>query len=279
VAIIDQHREDEPRSAPSTFGTRKILLCRDGLTVSTVRLNAGLQFASHAHDHDQLCVVLEGQYQESSEGNSVALRAGSVLWRRAGELHANAIGTDDVEVILADIEPERSGRFCLDSAGQAAYFVPGTFEDLHRGLRSEVHRSDRTSSVAIEGLVYLLAARTARHCTLTKPRMPDWLSNAARLIHSDYSHSIRLSQVAAAAGVHPVTLAVAFRRQFGKSVGRYVTDLRITHAKQELENTQRPIAEIALEAGFYDESHMGRVFRARFGISPGAIRRQSIQRS
>jgi len=109
--------------------------------------------------------------------------------------------------------------------------------------------------------------------------MPDWLSNAARLIHSDYSHSIRLSQVAAAAGVHPVTLAVAFRRQFGKSVGRYVTDLRITHAKQELENTQRPIAEIALEAGFYDESHMGRVFRARFGISPGAIRRQSIQRS
>ena len=76
MAIIDQHREDEPRSAPSTFGTRKILLCRDGLTVSTVRLNAGLQFASHAHDHDQLCVVLEGQYQESSEGNSVALRAG-----------------------------------------------------------------------------------------------------------------------------------------------------------------------------------------------------------
>ena len=205
-----------------------------------MRLNAGLQFSSHAHDHDQLCLVLEGQYQESSEGKSVALRAGSVLWRRAGELHANAIGTDDVEVILAEIEPDRSGRFGLDSAVQAAaYFVPGTFEDLHRGLRSEVHRSDRTSFVAIEGLVYLLAARTARHCTQSKPRMPDWLSNAARLIHSDYSHSIRLSQIAAAAGVHPVTLAVAFRREFGKSVGGHVTDLRITHAKQELENTQR----------------------------------------
>src|SRR5258708_20420642 len=54
--------------------------------------------------------LLEGQYEESSEGNSVALRAGSVLWRRAGELHANAIGTDDVEVILADIEPERRQR-------------------------------------------------------------------------------------------------------------------------------------------------------------------------
>ncbi len=60
MAIIDQHREDEPRSAPSTFGTRKILLCRDGLTVSTVRLNAGLQFASHAHDHDHALEVSSG---------------------------------------------------------------------------------------------------------------------------------------------------------------------------------------------------------------------------
>jgi len=53
-------------------------------------------------------------------------------------------------------------------------------------------------------------------------------------------------------------------------------DLRTAHARQELENTHRPIAEIAQEAGFYDESHLGRVFRRRFGISPGAFRSRSV---
>lgn len=272
---MHQQRQDAARSAPNTFGTSQVVLCRDGLTISTVTLNAGLKFGSHAHDHDQLCIVLEGHYEESCDARVVALRPGSVLWRRAGEMHTNIIGTDNVEVILVDIEPERSQRLGLYSTGRAAYFVPGTFDEIHRELICEVHRSDQASRIAIEGLVCLLAARIGRHCTLPKSAIPEWLSKAVRLIRSEYSRGISLSQVAAASGVHPVTVAVAFRRHFGKSVGNYVMDLRVAHARRELENTHRPIAEIAQEAGFYDESHMGRVFRRRFRVSPGALRCRS----
>jgi AraC family transcriptional regulator len=252
------------------------VLCRDGLTVSAVTLNAGLKFGSHAHTHDQLCVVLKGRYEENCDARTYALRAGSILWRRAGKLHANVIGADDVEVILVDIEPERSQKLCLSLAGPAAYFVPGTFDDIRRELVFELHRSDQASRIAIEGLVCLLAARTGRRFTLPRSAMPEWFSRAVELIRSEYSCGISLADVATAAGVHPVTMAVAFRRQLGKSVGEYILDLRTAHARQELENTHRPIADIAQEAGFYDESHMGRVFRRRFGISPGALRSRSI---
>ena len=272
AAIMDKQTQDVTLSAPETFGTSQITLCRDGLTVSTVTLNAGLKFGSHAHVHDQLCVVLEGEYEENCDARAFALRAGSVLWRRAGKMHHNLIGADDVEVILVDIEPERSQKLCPYLAAPAAYFVPGTFDEIRRDLVSELRRSDQASSIAVEGLICLLAARASRCCTLPKSGMPEWLSKAVELICSQYSGRIRLAQVAAAAGVHPVTVAVAFRRHFGKSVGDYIADLRTAHAKQKLENTRRPIAEIAQEAGFYDESHMGRVFRRRFGISPGAFR-------
>jgi AraC-like DNA-binding protein len=272
---MDQHR-DALRSVPSTFGTSQIVLCRGGLTVSTVTLKAGLKFGSHAHDHDQLCVVLEGQYEESCDARLIALRAGSVLWRRAGKVHTNIVGADDVEVILVDIEPQRSESLCLQSVGRDAYFGPGAFDDIHRELLGEVHRSDPASSAAIEGLVCLLAARTARHCSLPESAIPEWLSKALELIRSEYSSRISLSQVAAASGVHRVTVAVAFRRHFGKSFGDYVTDLRIAHARQAIQNTHRPIAQIAQEAGFYDESHMGRVFRRRLRISPGALRYRQI---
>jgi AraC family transcriptional regulator len=273
---MNKRQQDVSSSVPGTFGTSQIVLCRDGLTVSTVTLSAGLQLGSHAHVHDQLCVVLEGHYEENCDSRAFALRAGSVLWRPAGKMHANVIGADDVEVILVDIEPERSQRLCPYVAGPAAYFVPGTFDEIRRELVFELHHSDQASCIAIEGLVCLLAARTGRRCTLPECAMPQWLSKAVELIQSQYSCGISLAQVAAAAGVHPVTVAVAFRRHFGKSVGEYVTDLRTAHARQELENTHRPIAEIAQEAGFYDESHMGRVFRRRFGISPGALRSRSI---
>jgi AraC family transcriptional regulator len=276
LAFMDQRQQDVARSVPGTFGTSQIVLCRDGLTVSTVTLNAGLRFGSHAHVHDQLCVVLEGCYEENCDARVYALHAGSVLWRRAGKMHANVIGVDDVEVILVDIEPERSQKLCLYSASPAAYFVPGAFDEIRRELVFELHRSDQASRIAIEGLVCLLAARTGRRCTLPKSAMPEWLCKAVELIRSEYSHGISLAQVAASAGVHPVTVAVAFRRHFGKSVGDYIADLRTAHARQELENTHRPIAEIAQEAGFYDESHMGRVFRRRFGISPGALRSRSL---
>ena len=276
LTIMDKRRQDVSRSVPATFGTGQIVLCRNGLTVSTVTLNAGLKFGPHAHVHDQLCVVLEGHYEENCDARAFALRAGSVLWRRAGKMHANVIGGDDVEVILVDIEPERSQRLCQYLASPAAYFMPGTFDEIRRELVFELHRSDPASCIAIEGLVCLLAARAGRRCTMPKSAMPEWLSKAVELIQSEYSCGISLAQVAAAAGVHPVTVAVGFRRHFRKSVGGYIADLRIAHARRALENSRRPIAVIAQEAGFYDESHMGRAFRRRFGISPGALRSRSI---
>jgi len=148
-------------------------------------------------------------------------------------------------------------------------------DEIHRGLVSELRRADQASRVAIEGLVYLLAARTGRHWPPPKVATPEWLSNAVELVRSTYSRKISLSQIAAAIGVYPVTLADAFRRYFHKSVGGYITDLRIAQARQKLEDTQHTIAEIAQESGFYDESHMGWVFRHRFGVAPGALRRRA----
>ena len=266
-------QQSVPQLTPNTLGSSHIVLCRDGLTISTVTLDAGLVCASHAHDRDQLCVVLEGCYEERTGTEVVALCPGSALWRRAGKVHSNRFGLQDVEVILADIEPDRSRKLRLNSTGCDAYFLPGTFDEIYRELLAEARRSDPSSRLAIEALVCLLAARVGRRCKLPAAPMPDWLSTAGEIIRSEYAGKLTLSQVATACGVHRVTLAVGFRRYFGKSVGDYITDLRVTHARQELEKNRRPLAEIAQEAGFCDESHMGRVFRRRFRVSPGALRR------
>jgi AraC-like DNA-binding protein/quercetin dioxygenase-like cupin family protein len=278
---MEQQREDARRAvSPSTFGMGRIVLRCHRFTVSTVTLQAGLTLIPHTHRHDQLGVVLAGQYEETSATGAVILRAGSVLWRRAGELHANVIGARPVEVMLVDLKPASSDKLCLSAVDPAVYFAPGLFDEIHHGLVSELRCSDPGSRVAIEALVCLLAARAGRRWARPEAAAPAWLSRAVALIQAGYPHRIRLSRLAAVARVHPVTVAAAFRRHFGQSVGEYVRDLRIAHAREALENTSRTIAAIALEAGFYDESHMGRVFRRRFGVPPGTVRarRQGTRR-
>jgi quercetin dioxygenase-like cupin family protein len=183
---MDQRRQDVQRSVPVTFGTSQIVLCRDGLTVSTVTLNGGRKFGSHAHAHDQLCVVLEGCYEQNCDARAYALRAGSVLWRRAGKMHANVIGADDVEVILVDIEPERSKKLCSYLASPAAYFAPGAFDDLRRELLFELHRSDQGFSCCNRR--FSLPAR----CAHWSARYPAQLCNAQVALQSGGNDTVRI---------------------------------------------------------------------------------------
>ena len=72
--------------------------------------------------------------------------------------------------------------------------------------------------------------------------------------------------------VHPVLLARAFRTYFGTSPGRYLRRLRLDWAAAELLATQRRLADIALQAGFADQSHFTRAFRRHTGLTPGQYR-------
>jgi AraC family transcriptional regulator len=79
--------------------------------------------------------------------------------------------------------------------------------------------------------------------------------------------------VAGAVGVHPVHLARVFRLKYGTPVGTYVRGLRLSWAAARLTDTEETIAQIASEAGFFDQSHFTRTFRRHFGLTPQAYRR------
>ena len=57
------------------------MLCSDELTVSTVTLNTGLNFASHAHARDKLCFVGGGHYEENCDAMAYSLRGAMAFLR------------------------------------------------------------------------------------------------------------------------------------------------------------------------------------------------------
>lgn len=74
------------------------------------------------------------------------------------------------------------------------------------------------------------------------------------------AEKIDLATMAGLAGLSPPHFARAFKQSVGTPPYRYVLRRRIDLATRLLENTDRPLADIALDVAFYCQSHFARTF-------------------
>jgi AraC family transcriptional regulator len=63
-----------------------------------------------------------------------------------------------------------------------------------------------------------------------------------------------------------------FQKHYRCTVGAYIRRLRIDFACRELANTEAPLVDIALAAGFCDQSHFTKTFRRHTGQVPSQFR-------
>jgi AraC family transcriptional regulator len=83
---------------------------------------------------------------------------------------------------------------------------------------------------------------------------------------------LSLGDLAAVACLSPYHLSRSFKRVLGGGLQRYVMQRRLERAKTLMRRTNRPIAWIAQEAGFADQSHLTAVIRRETGVTPGQFR-------
>ena len=103
-------------------------------------------------------------------------------------------------------------------------------------------------------------------------RSPAWLRSAEELLRTRLGDCIGLSELAELVGVHAAHLARSFRVRYGVSVGEYGRRVRIEWAAAEVARGDRPLAEIAVETGFADQSHFTRLFKRHMGTTPAKFR-------
>ncbi|HZS61206.1 MAG TPA: AraC family transcriptional regulator [Gemmatimonadaceae bacterium] len=104
-------------------------------------------------------------------------------------------------------------------------------------------------------------------------RQPRWLAPVIEYLDAHYVGLVRISALAASAGVHPVHLARVFREVHRCSIAQYLTILRVRRACALLGVGDLTLSQIALHTGFSDQSHFTRAFTATVGASPGVFRR------
>jgi AraC-like DNA-binding protein len=140
--------------------------------------------------------------------------------------------------------------------------------DFHRLSRGDATRLELESR-----LLNLLAGIIVRYGDPV-PRLPkcDNEKQAVKqirdYIHSNYADAIALNDLGSLVQMSGFQVIRAFRKETGLTPHAYLNQVRLSKSKQLILGGL-PLTEVANAVGFFDQSHLVRLFKRSFGFTPG----------
>ncbi len=176
--------------------------------------------------------------------------------------------------------------------GQVADNAEGAREDIFRRaeaaagqsgvtprqLREEIGRLASISAPMFSSFVNIMTI-CAEYITLSgRMELPAWdLGHMLKkYIYQNYSRHLTLDELCRTFCCSKSTLMNTFRRAYGITVWQYITEVRLTRAKELLAGTDHTVRSIAAECGYSEQGYFTKAFAAEVGMSPTEYRRKCI---
>jgi AraC family transcriptional regulator len=184
--------------------------------------------------------------------------------------------------IVLLLDPKMIDAEVGDAGGRELPFYfdlnDGVIASRMRALQVELDNPGPLTRLCVDSLSSEIAIRLVRHHT-AKPEQqhrgglsPRRLRMVKDYIEANLPNDITLSDIAAIAGVSSAHFCRAFHKSTGVSSHQYIVRRRIELAKGLLADSKMPIAEVALAAGFGNQSHLTKHFRCMVGTTPRRFR-------
>lgn len=143
-------------------------------------------------------------------------------------------------------------------------------------LLAELQSDGMMGRLYVESLTQVLVIHLLRHySTFTQPITSEnrsltnsRLQQAIDYIHAHLDRDLSLVEIAQVINISPTYFASLFKRATGISPHKYVVQQRVEQAKLLLSKTDLTIADIALQVGFSNQSHLTRQFKRFTGVTP-----------
>lgn len=235
------------------------------------------QLPPHTHDRSIFAVMLGGGFRSEIAGRSLECDPCSIWTEPCEERHANYVGREGALVLVVQPDSTETGMFepFRRLTSEVQLLADASVASDARRILGEIGLADSLTPLGVDGLVMAMMTTASRLRLKQKTHSapPRWLLQARDMVHARFREGIRLPDIARAAGVHPSHLAHAFRSHFGAPVAVYARALRLQWAMEKLADPALAISDIAVSAGFSDQSHLTRECRRSLGVSPAEYRR------
>ena len=246
-----------------------------GFIMSECRYPPHFETPLHAHVRALFCLSVEGAYTARYGPKTCTCEPSSLLFHAPNEMHSEHFQNSGGRFFIIEIEPwwlewVREQGAAIDFSSD---FKGGSLAMFGMNLYQEFLAMDEVSPLIVEGLMLAIVGKASRRATTdASSHPPRWLEQARQLIRDRFTETLTLAEIARDAGVSPSYLAQMFHKHYFNTVGGYIRQLRLEFACREMAASNAPLCQIALAAGFSDQSHFTRMFKRRMGISPSKYR-------
>jgi AraC-like DNA-binding protein len=236
-------------------------------------------FSRHTHEGYAIGVIEQGIQQFTYQGAIHRAPAGSIVVIHPGEVHTGHAGTPSgwtYRMLYPEVSLVQRATAEFMGQKQLPYFPNPVIQDqqLAAQLRQlHIVIENSTSVLERESCFLWTIAQLVRRYGDRRPflvpirqehqvvqRIQDYL-------RANYANSISLEQLAYIANLKPLRLLRSFRREVGLPPHAYLVQVRVTRAKAML-SLGVPIAQVAADTGFTDQSHLTRHFKRLVGVTP-----------
>jgi AraC-like DNA-binding protein len=134
-----------------------------------------------------------------------------------------------------------------------------------------------TGALETEEKKVLVFRELMKYTEIRKAEAPVAISRTAvqrikNFLTEQYTEQLTLTELAEYADLSPYHLVRSFKQTVGLTPFQFLRNYRIEKSKQEL-LSNKPIAAVAVEVGFYDQSHFHKHFKLVTGFTPREFQR------
>ncbi len=248
-------------------------------------VNSGKHYKPHLHKRFSIGAIDRGEVCFEVAGEKATLQPGSLALINPETLHVcNPVGASVRSYFMLYLEVD----WCLkvqQSLWQVEAFQPTCTplladKSIYQQYLAVMAAFTRQNDVlAMEQLLFELMEAVFCRCCIPKTKTTGSrlrVIELKNLLSQNLSRAVSLNEVAADLQVNPYTLLRQFKKEIGITPHAYRLNCRIELARKLLQQGVEP-AEVALECGFFDQSHLHRHFKAATVVTPGEYQLNFVQ--
>lgn len=241
----------------------------------------------HWHESLEIIYVVEGALEITTTSGNVILSSGEVGIIGGSSLHGTKSITKnlchqclhikyDFLAKYLDFDKISSKIFKINDISKFLFYYKNVIEFLEK--------TDSVSKMKYHANILLLLTTIIEDENFSNRnevnnKVNDLIRRIIHYINLNYKENITLNSISKNFGYTPQNIALLFKKNMGKTVYNYLTEIRLENAVYLLENSNENIIEIALECGFPNEMAFINKFKLKYKTTPNIYRKEIKNRN
>lgn len=252
-----------------------------GFSVGRQQYRPYERMSRHRHPEAYICLVTRGGFLDNGSPNAMAADAGQVLLRPPDDEHTTACGEEGASCLKVELRTgwlsERDTRALFHD--RLTLTSPELVLLVHKVDRLVTAQPSLHNGAALKNRLALESSITDLLSHLVGPYgqrssggYQSWLEKLRQAIIDDPFRPWTAKTLAVRAGRHPVHISRAFRERYGEPIGSFFRRQRLERCRELITEQNASLVDVAVAAGFADQSHFTRAYKQAFGVTPGQER-------